>query len=320
MQQYRWVFIAYLGTALVAQVLIHRDLGRPTVRGLMSGVIDLALVTFVVHRLGSVSTALPFLYLVIAALNAIVVGMRVTMVLVGVGSALYLGVLAAELVGVLPYAPDALPLAPGDRPEVGAALSAAGLFVLSLLITTTVIGRLRAALSRREAELAASNAELEHLSQHDALTQLYNRRFLLGRLALELARVRRGQRAALLMIDLDHFKRVNDTLGHEGGDHVLADVASALARGTRRVDVVARYGGDEFVMLMPDSDAAGAERAAQRIVENVRAATGAGNGRAVTASVGATTARADDDVSAVLRRADELAYRAKRAGGDRFES
>jgi len=186
--------------------------------------------------------------------------------------------------------------------------------VLALVLATTLIGRMHIALQRRE-------AELEYLSRYDALTQLFNRRYLIERIGDELERVRRGGRAALLMIDLDGFKLVNDERGHEAGDRLLMTVASALARGTRKVDVVARYGGDEFVMLMPDADADGATHAATRLVHNVRE-TGhdAAVSRSVTASVGIAIARSDDDTASLLRRADALAYETKRAGGDGFSS
>jgi diguanylate cyclase (GGDEF)-like protein len=312
LEPHRWVFIAYVVAAAVVQLLIYKDVGRPEVRGLISGVVDLAVVTFVAHRLGTVSTVAPFLYFVIAALNTLAVGARVASILVAIGSAMYLGVLTAELVGFLPYAPDAGQLLPGQAPPFATGLTAGGIFVLALVLTTTLIGRMHIALRRRE-------QELEHLSRYDALTQLFNRGYLIERIGIELERVRRGRQGALLMIDLDGFKLVNDERGHEAGDRLLAKIASALARGTRKVDVVARYGGDEFVMLMPDADADGAVRAAARLVQNVRE-TGrdAALSRSVTASVGIAIARADDDTAALLRRADALAYDAKRAGGDGF--
>jgi diguanylate cyclase (GGDEF)-like protein len=311
---HRWVFIAYVLVASVVQLLIYKNMGQPQVRGLLSGVVDLAVVTFLAHRLGTVTTVIPFLYLVIAVLNCLAVGARVSFALVGIGSVMYLGVLTAELFGWLPYGPDGRGLLPGEVPPLATGLAAGVVFVIALVLTTTLIGRMHIALQRRE-------AELEYLSRYDALTQLFNRRYLIERIGDELERVRRGGRAALLMIDLDGFKLVNDERGHEAGDRLLMSVASALARGTRKVDVVARYGGDEFVMLMPDAGADGAMHAATRLVQNVReSGREAAMSRSVTASVGIAIARRDDDTASLLRRADALAYDSKRAGGDGFRS
>jgi diguanylate cyclase (GGDEF)-like protein len=121
-----------------------------------------------------------------------------------------------------------------------------------------------------------------------------------------------------MMIDLDGFKRVNDQLGHDAGDLLLMDIGNALTQETRAVDLVARYGGDEFVIVLPDLSPEGAIPAAERIVEAVARVGRARVGEApVTASIGLTIAKPDDDVGALLRRADSEAYTAKRAGGNR---
>src|SRR5690606_35897552 len=99
------------------------------------------------------------------------------------------------------------------------------------------------------------------------LTQLYNRRHLMERLESELARVRRGKPLAVVMVDLDRFKRVNDDTGHQRGDSLLQDLARGLARAVREADVVGRYGGDEFVVILPDTSPADAEIAAARVVD-----------------------------------------------------
>ena len=147
----------------------------------------------------------------------------------------------------------------------------------------------------------------------DPLTGLLNRRALDERLEAELARQdRAGGPVSLLLVDIDHFKRVNDTKGHAHGDLVLQGVADAMREVARTADVLGRIGGDEFALLLGDSDEAGAWAAANRLLESIR-------GIGVTASVGAATAEAGGawTVAELLRAADEALYEAKHAGRDR---
>lgn len=112
----------------------------------------------------------------------------------------------------------------------------------------------------------ADKARLEQLASTDPLTQLLNRRALTERLAGELDRARRYNHAlALLMVDLDHFKQVNDTYGHPVGDQVLREIADTLLREVRTVDIVARYGGEEFVVVLPEQGEEGALVFAERV-------------------------------------------------------
>lgn len=162
---------------------------------------------------------------------------------------------------------------------------------------------------------------LRHLSQHDALTGLLNRRALMDALEREWQRLRRhGQPFAVLMLDLDHFKRVNDSLGHAAGDLVLTEAARRLAASARASDVVARAGGEEFMVLLPGADTKGATRAAERLLARLREQPVDLPARSlpVTASAGVALALASDTgVAAVLARADAALYRAKEAGRDR---
>jgi len=166
----------------------------------------------------------------------------------------------------------------------------------------------------------ADNARLEVLAHTDPLTQVLNRRALTVRLASELERARRYDSViTLLMVDLDHFKAVNDTYGHLVGDEVLREVATLLQNDVRSVDVVARYGGEEFVVVLPETSLVGATTFAERIREHVEAtpfASALGEPLHVTASVGvssypSTTIKTVDDLFA---RADEALYRAKADG------
>jgi diguanylate cyclase (GGDEF)-like protein len=161
---------------------------------------------------------------------------------------------------------------------------------------------------------------LQHLSEVDPLTGLANRRVFERDLQREWQRLRRGGQAfALLALDLDHFKRVNDNFGHLVGDAVLAQVAQRLQRGARATDTVVRTGGEEFIVLMPMSDLDAAQTVAERLRVSVRATpvdTPAGP-VAVTLSIGVVRAeRGDDDPPALLRRADQALYEAKQGGRD----
>ena len=159
---------------------------------------------------------------------------------------------------------------------------------------------------------------LAHLADHDVLTGLANRRRFENELQRHLDRCRRlGPVGALLLLDLDNFKQVNDSLGHNAGDQLLVTIAGLLRRSIRNTDIVARLGGDEFAILLPDTEQEGAQRVAELVVERVRdhATTLDGVGRRVTASVGVVTFQAASEHAAdVLALADMTMYDAKEAG------
>lgn len=170
----------------------------------------------------------------------------------------------------------------------------------------------------------ADNARLEQLAQTDPLTQLLNRRALTERITAEMERaLRYDSTMALLMIDLDHFKKVNDTYGHLVGDDVLRDVAQLLGETIRGSDIVARYGGEEFLVLLPETDDEGAERFAERIrsaVEQHRFVAGKESGTlTMTTSVGVAVfpAARIESVEDLFARADAALYRAKADGRNR---
>jgi two-component system, cell cycle response regulator len=167
----------------------------------------------------------------------------------------------------------------------------------------------------------ADNARLEQLAQTDPLTQLLNRRALTERINAEMERaLRYDSTMALLMIDLDHFKSVNDTYGHLVGDDVLRDVAQLLQDTIRTSDIVARYGGEEFLVLLPETDDEGAESFAERIRAAVEghgfAAESLGSPLRLTASVGVAVfpAARIESVEDLFSRADAALYRAKADG------
>jgi two-component system cell cycle response regulator len=167
------------------------------------------------------------------------------------------------------------------------------------------------------------SAQYRALAETDPLTGTYNRRALDERLAAELERAQRyGSHVSLLMLDIDEFKRVNDTFGHPMGDQVLCQLATILRRELRAVDVVARFGGEEFVAVLPETTAAGARNFAERILRRVEEHDFGVPGTPVhvTISVGIATwpeAGAEGPL-AFLAHADQRLYQAKRDGRNRF--
>lgn len=304
-----WLLAIYVVVAGLQQLLIWRNLGG-SLRAVLGGMVDLAVFTFFAHRLGLLTPTLLMLYVLIAVLYTLANGPRVAQILAVFASVLFVGVAIAEARGALPHAPDAPPWAP-RAPHVNNYVATAVAFPIFMLLSVALVGRLLTEIKRRE-------DELEVLSKRDALTTLANRRHLLERIEVEVARVARGHPLVAVMIDLDHFKNVNDAHGHLKGDEMLAEIAAALKTATRKVDVVGRYGGDEFLVLLPDTTREDAQVVVDRLVSAVReVGLRYDAGSPVTASVGVAEATPTDDSISLMRRADKNAYEAKRAGGDR---
>jgi diguanylate cyclase (GGDEF)-like protein len=183
------------------------------------------------------------------------------------------------------------------------------------------------ALLETQEELRQVNAMLNELSVRDGLTGLYNRRHFDAALETELRRAARNLKPiSLLMIDLDHFKALNDGYGHQRGDDCLREVAAVLESQPRRgYDVVARYGGEEFVLLLPDADAEVARAAAESIRQAVLALQienhGSLLGDVVTLSIGVScrNPQPGDQSDGFVREADMALYEAKRLGRNRVE-
>jgi two-component system cell cycle response regulator len=157
----------------------------------------------------------------------------------------------------------------------------------------------------------------------DQLTGLYNRRYMTSQLdALMTRAAKNGQPVSVLVVDVDHFKKINDNFGHGVGDEVLREFAARLASNVRAVDLACRYGGEEFVVLMPDTQLADAHRIAERIRRHVGGSPFRVAGGAellnVTISVGVAASNGGGDaVTALLKRADEAVYAAKAEGRNR---
>ncbi|MFP4080153.1 MAG: GGDEF domain-containing protein [Ectothiorhodospira sp.] len=210
----------------------------------------------------------------------------------------------------------------------------------NLMVEQIPLGELRILRGRRfrPAELRAleealtvlvyplRNALLYHQAlqsaQTDPLTGLLNRAALDRLLERELAMARRsGGHVCLLVLDVDHFKEVNDRFGHQTGDQVLLAVSDRLQDLTRKSDMVFRYGGEEFVLIMGDTDPRAADQGARRIHEAIRSQpleTAPGESVEITVSIGIACVGRDEAAESLFRRADQAMYRAKHTGRDRI--
>jgi diguanylate cyclase (GGDEF)-like protein len=182
----------------------------------------------------------------------------------------------------------------------------AGTYIVVLAVGMAGLQRLR-----------SIQEQLSRLATHDSLTGLVNARTFAARLTQELERNRRYPRPlALIYLDLDDFKVINDSHGHQTGDAVLRLVAEAMRSSVRQADIVGRLGGDEFAVLMPETDATLADQAAQRLAAGLR--NRFKGTPTVTASIGVVSCVAPDaSTDELLRRADQAMYEAKRTGKDR---
>lgn len=159
--------------------------------------------------------------------------------------------------------------------------------------------------------------ELRYQAHHDPLTGLLNRRPFEEALSQEIHRLQRyGAPVALIMFDIDHFKAVNDTYGHDAGDRTLAELAKGISDQLRAGDLLARWGGEEFMILLPETDAAGARQVAdslrRQVAEHAFSAVGG-----LTISLGVAQCRSHETLEDVTQRVDEALYAAKRCGRDR---
>lgn len=182
------------------------------------------------------------------------------------------------------------------------------------------VNSLRAELGTANRKLKGAFERIEQIAVHDELTGLYNRRFLLEVLRREHSRAKRLHTAfAVCLFDIDHFKSINDTLGHAAGDAVLKHFAHISISGLRGVDVLGRYGGEEFLLILPDAGRADACTAAERVRAVVEAAgfPQLPADRQVTVTVGVAANGPGESVEDLLGRADGALYAGKAAGRNR---
>jgi two-component system cell cycle response regulator len=169
----------------------------------------------------------------------------------------------------------------------------------------------------------ADKKELERLANSDSLTGLYNRQAILDKMGETINRAKRYKEDfSLGMLDVDLFRRVNDQYGHLTGDEVLEKIATLIRRNIRNTDVAGRYGGEEFIILLPLADLSSALVVAERIrsvIESTEMKDSGGNVFAVTVSQGLSSWEPDEDAHSLISRTDEALYRAKENGRNRVE-
>jgi diguanylate cyclase (GGDEF)-like protein len=211
---------------------------------------------------------------------------------------------------------------PDGEPYVWYALRY-GVYLGVLLVLLLVLSRAkeRVAAAVADADQAHARASrMQDMAYLDELTGIANRRRLLEELGHQARLVGPDHPVCVVYFDLDNFKQVNDTLGHGVGDRVLQVVAEVAGRVVRDGDLLARLGGEEFVLVVPDTDRAKAAQLAERLRQTLPDELAVAVGPRLTASFGVTELRADEDATSVLHRVDALMYRAKADGRDRVQS
>jgi len=234
--------------------------------------------------------------------------------------------LAANMVyALLVFAAALVAVAVLDEPGHSPALEAAhGAMIVLVLMGSTFIAirlqRIRRRLMQQKRQLSEALERISHLATHDELTGLVNRRHMTELIGMELQRCERaGRPLVLALLDLDHFKAINDNEGHAAGDQVLQAFARTVQATVRKTDRLARWGGEEFVLMLYDSDAANALGLLERVRANVQAMALACGGRSlrVTVSIGVALSRPGEPMDRVLERADIALYAAKSQGRNR---
>ena len=242
------------------------------------------------------------------------------------------GLTTRQMLGVLVYSLVAFGVASGvvaarDEPDYPTVVAAAyvGMVVVVLLSSTFLTTRVQSTrehLRRQKAEMAQALEQIRQLATHDDLTGLLNRRAMLDRMQLEQRRsLRSGSPLLIAQLDIDHFKVVNDTHGHAAGDLVLQSFADTVRRNVRDTDVLARWGGEEFVLLLCDTPAADAVALMERLRQAVQAmqvpVAQGGQPITVTVSIGLARHALADPLAGTLERADRALYAAKAGGRNR---
>ena len=173
---------------------------------------------------------------------------------------------------------------------------------------------------RRIIELTHLVSETEELSIRDFLTGLYNRRYISHMFENELDRNRRNNtQLSLLMIDIDDFKKVNDIFGHNVGDYVLSEVSKRLLSVSRKVDIISRWGGEEFLILCPETNSLEAQKTAKRLLYAINSGEFK-EIKKMTISIGVVTHNKDESFESIVNRADKCLYKAKENGKNDYVS
>lgn len=208
-----------------------------------------------------------------------------------------------------------------SAPAEGRLILAFSVMLLAMYFMASEVTALRRAFERRRDRLDAAMRRLSDLAMRDDLTGLYNRRYVMDVLARQKALADRGHVGfTLCYCDLDHFKHLNDRFGHQRGDEVLRDFAALASQVVRSVDFVARFGGEEFVLVLVDADADEACRVARRLGNRTRAIEVAPRltDCRLTVSVGVAEFQPGENIEDLIQRADGALYQAKSSGRDRI--
>lgn len=295
--------LAFVGIGIMVDFHQHKHLARLLVCTVVLGI---TIVTAVAWFLGPIVSGVVWLF-DIPALAIFLLGLRWGIFAIG---AAFLSVgLAFKWGAAPPFVADEVSIMVGHAINV---LGATLILVLQLNFYDA---------SRRAMQLALGkmNGELEVSSTTDRLTGLFNRGKLDNALAFELARsVRSAQPLSVILMDLDHFKQVNDAFGHSVGDDVLVDVAALLRQVGRDIDVVGRWGGEEFLLICTNTTQDGALALAERLRGLIDSHTFPTAGH-ITASLGVSSLRWGDDIRSLLVRADKALYRAKDTGRNQVQ-
>jgi diguanylate cyclase (GGDEF)-like protein len=289
------ILVAVTGEALlILQDVLPRTPLRK-VRGPLQGVLAIAFAAGLVALTGGLDSPFTFTFPLIVGAGALLVAPRIALILATVATAVFLAV-------GLAVTPN-----PAPGPLVQLLVNLTGLYLLAYIGAS--VGR-----EQRRARDAAIR-----LSTIDSLTGLYNRTFFFSALEREIARGDRSGRAfCLVMLDLDDLKTINDRFGHVAGDQVLRAVADVVRNGVRKIDVAARYGGDEFVAVLPETDPTGGWVLAEKIRLTVADQGAPGIDPSPTVSVGVVSYPIDGrSADALLVSADRAMYASKRGGKNR---
>jgi diguanylate cyclase (GGDEF)-like protein len=292
------VIVIVIAVTGLATLLLQDVLPRTVVRrlgGPLQAVVALAFVTGLVYLTGGFNSPFTFGFPLIVGAGALLVAPRIALALAVLATVAYVGI---------GFAVDQVPQ-PG--PLIQMAVSLTGVYLLAYVGAS--VGR-----EQRRARDAAIR-----LSTIDSLTGLYNRTYFFTALEREIARGDRSGRAfCLVMLDLDDLKAINDRFGHISGDQVLRAVADIVRSGVRKIDVAARYGGDEFVALLPETDPTGGWVLAEKVRLMVAEQGMPGVDPGPTVSVGVVSYPADGrSADALLVSADRAMYASKRGGKNR---
>jgi diguanylate cyclase len=306
-------FALILGVSALFYLLIRSGLNRRFRDPSMTGELILAAIlstAYISYIAGEARPAIAMFYLVAMLFGALRLGA--------------VRLLGLALIALLAHS-TVLRAWYGQNPGASSTAALMELVALALLLPWSAlmggyVNGLRARLADSNRRLQQAVARIEEIAIRDELTGVYNRRFIMESLAREHARAKRlGATYSVCMLDVDHFKRINDSLGHGAGDAVLKQLVHVAGAGLRASDVFGRYGGEEFLLLLPDTTLEGARTAGERVRGNIAAAVfeGVPSGSQVTLTVGIACLVAGEEIQAVMARADRGLYAGKAAGRNR---